>query len=137
MSEQQVRELLLRTVEREPSLIQEAMEMSQAPHTAVSTENLMESELAAGGSGSEQALGGGRSDPASGGDGSDQAPGGGGSDPAPGGGPTRQQEPWCSCSFCREMPTGDENLCCGKQPEQCMSRLAVRFTLYIFIQPNV
>ena len=28
---------------------------------------------------------------------------------------------------CTEMPTEDENLCCGKQSDHCLSRLAVSF----------
>lgn len=34
---------------------------------------------------------------------------------------------WCTCSFCREMPTMQENVCCGKTPQNCHSQLAVSF----------
>ena len=32
---------------------------------------------------------------------------------------------WCSCTFCRDMPTDVEKVCCGKQRDLCISRLAV------------
>lgn len=34
---------------------------------------------------------------------------------------------WCTCSFCREMPTIQENVCCGKTPQNCHSQLAVSY----------
>lgn len=37
---------------------------------------------------------------------------------------------WCTCSFCRTMPTMQENVCCGKTPQNCHSQLAVSY------QPN-
>lgn len=33
---------------------------------------------------------------------------------------------WCTCTFCRDMPSEEEKVCCGKQPDFCISRLAVR-----------
>nr|XP_022311470.1 P2X purinoceptor 7-like [Crassostrea virginica] len=30
---------------------------------------------------------------------------------------------WCICTFCREMPTQAERLCCGKSQGNCISRL--------------
>ena len=40
--------------------------------------------------------------------------------------PSRTNMPdWCICTFCRDMPTEEERVCCGKQPELCISRLAV------------
>ncbi|KAL5021389.1 hypothetical protein ScPMuIL_000544 [Solemya velum] len=45
-------------------------------------------------------------------------PGPGGPDPGP------QPTPaWCVCSHCRDMPTDEERLCCGKRPEHCFSIL--------------
>lgn len=39
--------------------------------------------------------------------------------------PNESHLDWCSCSFCRDMPTEEEKLCCGKLPNECTSRLAV------------
>ena len=118
MTEQQVRELLLRTVEKEPSLLQEIMEMTAPPQPVVPSQPALQNQPAG---------------PATGEDGA-EAPGGGGGAEAPGGGGAAEGhnivQPWCTCTFCREMPTPAENLCCGKQPEQCISRLAVSFTMY-------
>ena len=102
MSEEQVRALLLRTVENEPSLMQEIMDMTQ-PVTITDDQPVPVTV------------------------GSDDQPGG--SEPAPAGG--NPKLPWCTCTFCREMPQPEENLCCGKQPQQCLSRLAVKFTKFI------
>lgn len=30
---------------------------------------------------------------------------------------------WCTCSFCRDMPTEVEKLCCGMTPDTCISIL--------------
>ena len=117
MTEQQVRELLLRTVEKEPSLLQEIMEMTAPPQPVVPSQPVLPNQPAG---------------PATGEDGA-EAPGGGGGAEAPGGGGAAEGlivQPWCICTFCTEMPTPAENLCCGKQPEQCISRLAVSFTMY-------
>lgn len=32
---------------------------------------------------------------------------------------------WCICTYCREMPTDREKLCCGKTKQNCISRLPV------------
>ena len=84
MTEDEVRDLLLRTVEKEPSLMFEVLTSRQTEQVASTSDEP------------------------------------GGSVPAGG-----DDQPWCSCSFCREMPQPEENLCCGKQPESCLSRLAV------------
>lgn len=38
-------------------------------------------------------------------------------------GPSQSQPSWCVCTFCKEMPTQRERLCCQKDPESCISRL--------------
>ena len=45
--------------------------------------------------------------------------------PEPGPSSTSQQPSWCVCGNCREMPTQEERLCCGKTPEYCITRLLV------------
>ncbi|MEW8548731.1 MAG: hypothetical protein AB2693_34955 [Candidatus Thiodiazotropha sp.] len=37
---------------------------------------------------------------------------------------------WCICTFCRDMPTEEEKVCCGKQPALCLSRLAVSLSYH-------
>ncbi|XP_069110178.1 P2X purinoceptor 7-like [Argopecten irradians] len=37
--------------------------------------------------------------------------------PAAGG----QNLPWCSCGKCRDMPTPEERVCCGRNPDACLS----------------
>lgn len=32
---------------------------------------------------------------------------------------------WCVCTRCRDMPTDEEKLCCGKTPQNCTSTLPV------------
>jgi len=44
--------------------------------------------------------------------------------------PHPDQPSWCSCSYCREMPTQQERLCCKRQPLNCHSRLPVRLQQY-------
>ncbi|XP_062581904.1 uncharacterized protein LOC134243685 [Saccostrea cucullata] len=34
-----------------------------------------------------------------------------------------QQPSWCSCTFCREMPTQRERLCCKRNQDSCVSRV--------------
>lgn len=45
--------------------------------------------------------------------------------PEPGPSSHSQQPPWCVCGNCREMPTQEERLCCGKAPEFCITGLPV------------
>ncbi|XP_061175958.1 P2X purinoceptor 7-like [Saccostrea echinata] len=33
------------------------------------------------------------------------------------------QPSWCVCTFCKEMPTEKEQLCCQKSEDSCISRL--------------
>ncbi|KAK3096037.1 hypothetical protein FSP39_022265 [Pinctada imbricata] len=44
----------------------------------------------------------------------------------PGGGyhpqPTPGGPSWCTCGRCRQMPTEAEKVCCGKSPDNCVSR---------------
>ncbi|XP_071172186.1 P2X purinoceptor 7-like [Mytilus edulis] len=35
----------------------------------------------------------------------------------------RNQPSWCRCSFCRDMPTEQERVCCRQIPNNCHSRL--------------
>ena len=83
MTEDQVRDLLLRTVEKEPSLMLEVINPRQIEQVASTSDEPRGSE------------------------------------------PTGDDIPWCYCSFCREMPQPEENLCCGKQPGSSISRLAI------------
>lgn len=32
---------------------------------------------------------------------------------------------WCTCTYCREMPTEAERRCCGRASQNCYSRLPV------------
>jgi hypothetical protein len=36
---------------------------------------------------------------------------------------------WCICTYCRDMPTDREKLCCGKSRLNCQSRLPVSIQL--------
>nr|XP_011453686.2 P2X purinoceptor 7-like [Crassostrea gigas] len=38
--------------------------------------------------------------------------------------PSQSQPSWCVCTFCNEMLTQRERLCCQKDPESCISRLS-------------
>jgi hypothetical protein len=60
----------------------------------------------------------------------DQAAPQGGSHPLPDG----AAPSWCICLKCRDMPTQEERICCGRPPNQCKSQLPVRFfsSSYIF-----
>eukprot|EP00105_Crassostrea_gigas_P045295 XP_019929443.1 PREDICTED: P2X purinoceptor 7-like [Crassostrea gigas] len=33
------------------------------------------------------------------------------------------QLPWCSCGFCKDMPTDKEKRCCQRNADSCVSRL--------------
>jgi hypothetical protein len=39
---------------------------------------------------------------------------------------------WCTCSYCRDMPSEAERHCCGRNPENCYSQIAVCINFYIF-----
>lgn len=44
--------------------------------------------------------------------------------PSPSQHPTTQL-PWCSCGFCKDMPTDKEKRCCQRNADSCVSRLPV------------
>ncbi|XP_061167593.1 P2X purinoceptor 7-like [Saccostrea echinata] len=50
---------------------------------------------------------------------SSRAQGGGHHSPAR----VQGQPDWCTCSYCREMPTQVERVCCGQTEQNCFSRL--------------
>ena len=61
-----------------------------------------------------------------------RASGDGGGDPGPS--PGHHVIPsWCVCHHCREMPTDLERLCCGAQPNNCLSLRRVGGCLTIFV----
>ncbi|XP_062595875.1 P2X purinoceptor 7-like [Saccostrea cucullata] len=54
-----------------------------------------------------------------------------------GGGPeqpgseSRTAPSWCICTYCREMPTDREKVCCGKTRQNCQSRLPDFYTVVL------
>lgn len=40
-------------------------------------------------------------------------------------GPGSSQSSWCVFTFCKDMPTQREGVCCKKRPDSCISRLPV------------
>ncbi|XP_078022366.1 P2X purinoceptor 7-like [Epinephelus lanceolatus] len=44
--------------------------------------------------------------------------------------------PWCICGRCRDMPTDLEKLCCGEEPNYCVSQLP-HFSLYCLDEDNL
>lgn len=76
LSEEEVRELLATTIEKQPSLLLDVLDRDQFRPN--------------------------------------------GSSPPHG---HRSLPEWCVCTNCREMPTQEENLCCGNEPEYCISRV--------------
>ena len=46
--------------------------------------------------------------------------------------PRSQFPSWCVCGNCEEMPTEEERVCCGKEPNYCLSTLPV-FSLFDLI----
>lgn len=39
--------------------------------------------------------------------------------------PSSNRPKWCSCDNCRPMPKQEEEICCGKVPQDCISNLPV------------
>ena len=43
---------------------------------------------------------------------------------------SRTAPSWCVCTYCLNIPTDRERICCGKSRENCQSRLPVSMQLF-------